>query len=339
MDNTPFHPDELAAQALAGQTSRGTGIRPFMPDQHRSFFALLPYLFVASADTSGWPLASVLHGKPGFVQAPDATTLRIEALPSPGDPVTAGLRAGRNVGLLGIDLSNRRRNRANGTVLARDQSGITVVVAQSFGNCAQYVQTRRPSTHRRLPAPIEPLDGLDPAAHRLIANCDTFFVASRSRHGLERAGGLDISHRGGRPGFVDVRCDTLTIPEFRGNRYFNTLGNLLGDPRASLLFVDFASGALLQLQGLVAIDWSGQAAAKIAGAERSWRMKITRAWWQPHAFPFEWTFDEYAPTTLATGIWASGPDGPEGVGFGGDGKGALTSAIPPDCELSRARYR
>ena len=95
----------------------------------------------------------------------------------------------------------------------------------------------------------KPCDGLDDAARALIAAADTFFVASRSRPEVGSGGGLDMSHRGGRPGFVGVHGDTLAIPDFRGNRFFNTLGNLLGDPRAGLLFVDFASGDLLQLQG------------------------------------------------------------------------------------------
>ena len=54
-------------------------------------------------------------------------------------------------------------------------------------------------------------------------------------------GGMDVSHRGGRPGFVKLDGDTLVVPDFRGNRYFNTLGNLVSDPRAALVFVDFAA--------------------------------------------------------------------------------------------------
>lgn len=305
MENFPFHVDELAAQSLARQSSPGAGIRPFMPDQHRSFFALLPYLFVATADHGGWPVASVLHGVPGFVRSPDPTTLHIDALAACDDPLVAGLQAGRAVGLLGIDLSNRRRNRANGKVATVDKSGMTVAVAQSFGNCAKYIQTRRPEPHPREAAPAERLGSLDDEARRLISNADTFFVASRSREAIEQAGGLDVSHRGGRPGFVDVQRDTLVVPDFRGNRYFNTLGNLLGDPRAGLLFIDFATGGLLQLQGTVTIDWTDGAAARLAGAERSWRIEVERAWRRPQAFPFDWTFCEYAPTTLATGVWTS----------------------------------
>ena len=61
-----FHEDEAKAQVLAGHQRPGrAAIRPFMPDQHREFFALLPYLFVATPDADGWPMASVLTGEPG----------------------------------------------------------------------------------------------------------------------------------------------------------------------------------------------------------------------------------------------------------------------------------
>jgi len=304
MEISPFHVDELAAQSLAHQSSPGAGIRAFMPDQHRSFFELLPYLFVATSDTNGWPVASVLHGEAGFVRSPDPTTLRIDARMATDDPAAAGWQADREIGLLGLDLSNRRRNRANGMLAAVDERGATVTIAQSFGNCAQYIQTRQPTAHPRAAAPVECLTGVDESARQLIGTADTFFVASRSRASIAQAGGLDVSHRGGRPGFVDVQGDTLSVPDFRGNRFFNTLGNLLGDPRAGLLFIDFASGDLLQLQGVVTIDWTDRAAARITGAQRSWQIKIERAWRQSHAFPFGWTFGDYAPTTLATGVWA-----------------------------------
>jgi predicted pyridoxine 5'-phosphate oxidase superfamily flavin-nucleotide-binding protein len=52
-----------------------------------------------------------------------------------------------------------------------------------------------------------------------------------------------VSHRGGRPGFVRIDGDdTLTVPDFNGNRFFNTLGNLAVHPRAGLLFIDFDNG-------------------------------------------------------------------------------------------------
>lgn len=295
-----FHEDEARAQALAGHQRPGrAAIRPFMPDQHREFFALLPYLFVAMPDADGWPMASVLTGKPGFMQSPDPTTLSIAALPASDDPAGPTFTAGAEIGLLGLDFTTRRRNRANGRLLAID-NGLTVAIAQSFGNCAQYIQTRTPAPSAAADAPVERLGHLDDAARALIAASDTFFVASRSRGGID--GGLDMSHRGGRPGFVGVTGDTLAIPDFRGNRFYNTLGNLLGDPRAGLLFIDFASGDILQLQGRAAIDWHPEGNGP-AGAERLWRVEVARAWRRRGAFPFTWRFGDFAPTTLATGTW------------------------------------
>jgi len=296
-----FHEDELLAQALAGHRRAGhAAIRPFMPDQHREFFALLPYLFAATLDADGWPMASVLTGTKGFVQSPDPVTLRIAALPVSDDPAASTFVSGSGIGMIGLDFTTRRRNRANGRLVAVDD-GLTVMIAQSFGNCAQYIQTRAPSPRTAAGAPAERLDGLDEAARTLIAASDTFFVASRSRTGIGD-GGLDMSHRGGKPGFVGVRDDSLAIPDFRGNRFYNTLGNLLGDPRAGLLFIDFASGDILQLQGRVSIDWHPDASGP-AGAERLWRIEIARAWRRRGAFPFTWRFGEYAPSTQATGTW------------------------------------
>ena len=296
-----FHEDEAKAQALAGHQRPGrAAIRPFMPDQHREFFALLPYLFVATLDADGWPMASVLTGEPGFVQSPEPTTLSIAASPAPGDPAASTFAAGAETGLLGLDFTTRRRNRANGRLVAVD-TRLTVAIAQSFGNCAQYIQTRTPSPRAAAGAPPESLDHLDDAALALIAASDTFFVASRSRAGIGD-GGLDMSHRGGKPGFIGVMADTLAIPDFRGNRFYNTLGNLLGDPRAGLLFIDFASGDILQLQGRAAIDWHPEGSGP-AGTERLWRVEIARAWRRRGAFPFTWRFGDFAPTTLATGTW------------------------------------
>lgn len=297
-----FHDDERAAQALAGHVLGDIpAIRPFMPDQHRSFFAGLPYLLVGTVDEAGWPVASVATGAPGFIRSPDATHLRIADSPAPDDPAGRHLTEGNPVGLLGIDLSNRRRNRANGTIAGRDEDGFTVQVAESFGNCPKYIQRREAHPLLRRTGRAVPLAGLDGAARAAIRAADTLFVASRSREGL--GGGVDISHRGGRPGFVRIAGDTLSVPDFSGNRFFNTFGNLLGDPRGSLLIPDFETGDVLVLQGRAEIDWSGTVASGFAGAERSWRFEIVRGWRRPGALPFRWSAPEPAPQIAATGVW------------------------------------
>lgn len=304
MSDGPFHTGELEAQALAGQFSRGGGIRNFMPDQHRLFFAQLPWIFAGVLDARGWPLATVLTGPPGFVASPSPTALEITARPQAQDPAAESFHTGAPIGLLGIEFETRRRNRANGMVAARRADGFDIAVAQSFGNCAKYIQTRMVERlAERTAVQHEELSRLDMQAHDLIAVADTFFIASTAGQDAGPAGGVDMSHRGGRPGFVRIDGDTLTMPDFAGNSYFNTLGNLLREPRAALLFVDFRDGTVLQLQGSVEIMWDGAEIARLAGAERLWRFHVTHGWRHKQALPLRWSASDYAPTTLQTGLW------------------------------------
>jgi uncharacterized protein len=298
-----FHADELEAQARAGRGASGAGIRSFMPDEHRSFFATLPYLFIATTDAGGWPLATMLTAEPGFVRSPDPVTLRVDSLPAPEDPLAATLNDGKEFGVLGIDFSTRRRNRANGQISSLDATGLSLAVHQSFGNCAKYIQRRIVQHAPRTQRTVELINHLDVEARTLIGRADTLFVASRSRSEIRSGGGIDISHRGGRPGFVDVLDDCLVIPDFPGNRYYNTLGNLLGEPRASLLFIDFQTGDLLQLQGIATIDWKAEGPRQFEGAERLWCFEVTRGWRRRGASPLRWSFVDYSPVTLRTGSW------------------------------------
>ena len=55
----PFHADEILAQDMAGFDVESHGIREAMPEQHRLFFAALPYLFISTLDENGWPVATL----------------------------------------------------------------------------------------------------------------------------------------------------------------------------------------------------------------------------------------------------------------------------------------
>lgn len=303
-EGAPWHDGERAIQARLGLRERmdkigARNIRRFMPDQHRTFFAQLPFLIVGSVDREGWPWASLLAGPPGFVQSPDPTALRIEAAPVAGDPLGAAIALGAPLGLLGIELPTRRRNRMNGRITALDTNGFTVSVDQSFGNCPQYIQRREylwAAPPARTPH-AEPFAALDNEVLSLIEAADTCFVASAARAGEPTIPhGVDVSHRGGRPGFIRIGNDgALVIPDYAGNRFFNTLGNLLVNPRAGVLFLDFERNDLLQVTGRTEIVWDGPEVAAIPGAERLWRLRPSHGRWLRGALSVRFEFGDFSP--------------------------------------------
>lgn len=308
---SPFHAGEQQLQSLCGVRERieAAGramVRDHMPDQHRELFEKLPTLYMGTLDAEGQPWASVLCGAPGFVRTPDACTMRIGARPAADDPAAAGLRRGAAVGLLGLEPHTRRRNRMNGVVAADDAAGFGVRVVQSFGNCPKYIRAREPLLGtERAGAPAARAQGprLDDAARALVQQCDTLFIASSSGATVEpaaRAGaGVDVSHRGGRAGFVrwqrEAAGDVLTLPDYAGNRLFNTLGNLLLWPHAGLLFVDWERGDLLQLAARAELQHDGPALADHPGAQRLLHLRVQRGWWRPAAMPLAWRAGALAP--------------------------------------------
>ena len=96
--------------------SDSRAIRDHMPDQHRQFYAQLPFIVAGSVDPQGDAWATLLTGDPGFIQSPDPKRLSIATHLDEHDPATAGMSDGDAIGLLGIELHTRRRNRLNGTV-------------------------------------------------------------------------------------------------------------------------------------------------------------------------------------------------------------------------------
>ena len=292
-----WHPGEVALQRVAGSEEMLAPhapriLLPFMIDQLRNFFPLLPFIVVSFVDEEERPWGTILPGSPGFVWSPTPDTLRIERKPPAGDPFAAALREGIAIGLLGIELPTRRRNRVNGIVSACDTTGFTVTVQQAYGNCPKYILPRGYTALKALPDHIEAsafADLDDEEAQSLLNTADTIFVASFAP-GPDGSPSMDISHRGGKPGFIRVDQDRgLTIPDFAGNRFFNTLGNILLTGRACLVVPSFATGDVLLLAGNAEVSLTEDSDSKAAefGAERLWHMRPRQGQWLRGALPLE----------------------------------------------------
>lgn len=272
---SPFHHGEQAVQQRLGvgdiEDWARKVIRDHLPEQHRAFHTAQPFLVMSARDAQGRPWVTLLDGPDGFVTSPDPHHLTIEAKPTPGDALSDAFVPDADIGILGIELATRRRNRVNGRIAVSNSEGMTFRVDQSFGNCPQYIRER--AWHRvdsPFPAKAQRGTSLTASQHAWIAAADTFFIASGYRgDGESPTFGMDASHRGGDRGFVQVLDgNRLQFPDYAGNNHYNTIGNLSIDPRAGYLFIDFESGSLLQLTGTTSVDWESGELKKVPGARR-----------------------------------------------------------------------
>ena len=122
----------------------------------------------------------------------------------------------------------------------------------------------------------------------LIRQADTFFVASKHPDGDH-----DASHRGGYPGFVNVKGNQLIVPDYFGNSMFMTLGNLALEPRAGITFVDFDTGAQLNLTGQATLNLEGRMAHDGADG-RYWTFDIEAWQLAPHRPEPAWKLGAYS---------------------------------------------
>ncbi|KAA1183066.1 2Fe-2S iron-sulfur cluster binding domain-containing protein [Rhizobium tropici] len=311
----PYHAGEIEVQIRAGgreaaQLGARRSIRGEMLDRHRAFFASLPYVFIGTADDKGRPWASVLAGPPGFMTSPCPKRLRLEATLSDSDPAAAGLRPGASVALVGVELQTRRRNRMNGVVVDTSKNGIEVEVRQAFGNCPQYIQQRNYSgRHQNLRPTGRRLAGVDAEARRILETADACFMASVApdEGNEEPSRGVDVNHKGGRPGFLRVEkrngSTFVLLPDFIGNFFFNTLGNIAVNGVAGLFAPDFTSGSAVSLTGQARIIWAGEQLEIFAGAERLIEIAIDEIWIVEDVLPRDWDTAEEAPELPSTGTW------------------------------------
>ncbi|WP_210238792.1 pyridoxamine 5'-phosphate oxidase family protein [Cohaesibacter sp. CAU 1516] len=310
-----FHAGERAVQARAAVSEDyvdmvSRAIRSAMPDQHRRFFASLPVLFIGLTDQAGRVWSVPVFGAPGFLTSPRADRLVVDGKPPLTDILKLDVSAGAKVGAIGLQLTTRRRNRLNGTLLESDE-GLLVAVDQSFGNCPQYIQTREIDWQEQdhLKPMAVKLDSLTSDAKALISQADTFFIASRSKElTSDPRAGVDASHRGGKPGFLGINDDeSLSFPDFSGNKFFNTLGNIEEDGRVGLFVPNFETGAALVLTGRGKVDWSQDRVSAFAGAERIIDVIPDEVWLVEQALPGHGQLLDRWPALDQTGSWQGEP--------------------------------
>ncbi|HEX4357780.1 MAG TPA: pyridoxamine 5'-phosphate oxidase family protein [Pseudonocardia sp.] len=290
-----FHPGELAAQRKAGlraEADRVGGIvRTDIPPAAAAFLGEQRMFVIAGADERGRMWGSLVTGEPGFLRAGTvggAPAIAIAARPPAGDPLADTLTGRTEVGAIALDPATRRRMRING-VTEPTAAGLLLTAEQVYANCPKYIQRREVvSVRADGPAPNTTVSTeLSEADRRMIAEADTFFIATTSADGHR-----DASHRGGNPGFLRLDPDGgLSWPDYPGNAMMMTLGNLEQSPSAGLLILDWSTGTTLQLTGSARTEWAGQ---------RQSRFEIAEVRRTELASPLSWSKPEYSRFNPAT---------------------------------------
>lgn len=270
----------------------GRTIHTVVPDAAAHFLAGQPMVVLAAADDSGRPWVTRLTGPPGFLRVPDSRTIEIAAVPEVGDPLAAATP--RQLGLLAIEPGRRRRMRANGAV-RRVGGRLRITVDQVYSNCPKYIARRYVVGPEITVSPdmrVRSGAALSPRQQRAVAAADAFFVGS-----VDAEGRADASHRGGNPGFLQVRSPSrLYWPEYRGNSMFMTLGNIAVEPRCGLLVPDWETGGMLQLTGRAAAVWHGGDGSGSADSARPGGVEFSVDAVVEHpAGPLRWTSPELSP--------------------------------------------
>lgn len=124
---------------------------------------------------------------------------------------------------------------------------------------------------------------------QFIAARDSFYMASVSETGWPY-----IQHRGGPKGFVKVLdANRLGVADYRGNRQYVSLGNLKGNDRVSLFFMDYPNRARLKMLGRVrVIDPSEEELLARLAPEEGYRGKVERGF-EITVSAFDWNCPQH----------------------------------------------
>ncbi|KAH8669148.1 hypothetical protein BX600DRAFT_397030 [Xylariales sp. PMI_506] len=288
-----WHPGEVVVQRKLGfadaVSDRWRSVENYMREQHRIFHTSnLPFIPITTIDDDGRPWASIVAGATGeigFVHSPDVNTLTIKTRLWDGDPLNSTLQALVNQSSrrnqprerfltagLGIEFPTRRRNKFAGLIRGVKQTTnrdyeLNLNVTEALGNCPKYINIRSFVPHPETQPSIAYRNLQMQDSQRLpndiiefVTSADTVFVGSVYRSesctAAKYPSHAGMNARGGLPGFVRVRPSdgrTIVLPDYSGNRFVSSLGNIESSGLAALTFVDFVTGDVLYLTGTAKI--------------------------------------------------------------------------------------
>ncbi|CAN9230477.1 unnamed protein product [Alternaria alternata] len=275
-------------------------------------FQRAPLLALGTLDAQSRPWATLWGGEPGFSEQLGGGFIGTRTLvDGTNDPVVQALMSGNQKGEmtqakdggklvagLAIDLMTRKRVKTAGRMIAgairdidveiegeadRKQEQIQLVtkIEQSLGNRPKYLnqyEIRPALVNARL---VSQSSSLSKEGEELVARSDMFFLSTTTEDDM------DVNHRGGPAGFVRmINSSTLVYPEYSGNRLYQSLGNLMLNPKIGIVFPDYGTGDVLYLTGTTEILAGADAAVLLPGSNLAVKITISECRFVANGLPF-----------------------------------------------------
>lgn len=305
IDTSPFHQGELEVQQLAGEQAIASRVSNLIQEsvspRALDFIRQQTMIWIGVEDHEKLLWAIPLFGLPGFINPNKGEQLdiTIDAKFSIPEQWQNRLQKGKSIACLVIELSTRRRIRINGVIKAINKQHIQISVQQAYPNCPKYIRKREMigqldfiSFHYKSSGSL-----LNTQLKEIISRSDTAFVASIGSNGA------DVSHRGGSSGFIySTSPNKITVPDYKGNGMFNTLGNFKANPNGGITIIEFNQGYYLQISGKIKLLFDQQHLYNATGGtNRLWELEIKKWLLFQLEDNIEWAnldFSPYNPKTL-----------------------------------------
>ncbi len=107
-----------------------------------------------------------------------------------------------------------------------------------------------------------------------IESRDMFFLST-----IDQNGNPTVSYKGGDPGFVRVvDGKTIAFPFYDGNGMFYSWGNITGNAKVGMLFIDFGKPNRLRVQGTAKVDMNDELMMDYLEAQGIVRITVDAIW-------------------------------------------------------------
>ncbi|KAF2029797.1 hypothetical protein EK21DRAFT_66802 [Setomelanomma holmii] len=281
-------------------------------------------LALGTLDSQDRPWTTLWGGSPGFSEPLGGGFIGTRTVvDGQNDPVVAALvgeakdgemvqpEGGKLLAGLAIELMTRKRVKIAGRMVAgtvreaqvelegtkvggaatkQDQVQLVTKVDQSLGNCPKYLNQYELSPALVQASSVSTASTLPDKGRALVSKADMFFLSTSAGKDM------DVNHRGGPPGFVRISApNQIVYPEYSGNRLYQSLGNLLLNPKIGITFPDYASGDVLYMTGTTEVLVGADAATILPGSNLAVRIIVDEARFVERGLPFRGTKKDPSP--------------------------------------------